>query len=63
MDNAAPHLSPAVGVFAADDDDISWPAQIAQGAVKANRLLGLIGDLRLYDQEVDSLCELASPRA
>lgn len=53
MDNAAPYLSPSVGVLAAHDDDIGRQAQIAQGAMKANRLLSLVSDLRLHDQEVD----------
>ena len=53
MDKTPAHLSPPVGIFAADDDDISRQAQIAQGAMKANRLLSLISDLRLHDQEVD----------
>lgn len=53
MDKAAPHLSPAVGVIAADDDDIRRHPQIAQGPVQAHRLLSLVGDLGLYDQEID----------
>lgn len=53
VNNATADLTPAVGVFATDDDDICRHAQISQGAMQTNRLLSLVSDLRLYDQEVD----------
>ena len=63
MDKAAAHPTPAVGVLATDDDDISWHAQVAQGAMEAHRLFGLIGDLGLDDKEVNVAMRAASPRA
>jgi hypothetical protein len=53
MDESPAYLAPAVGVLAADDDDVSRQPQIAQGAMEANRLLCLVGNLRLNDEKVD----------
>lgn len=53
MDKAATHLTPAVGVLATHDNHIGRHAQIAQGAMKANRLLGLVSDLRLDNKKID----------
>jgi len=53
MDEAATYLAPALGVLATDDDDIGRDPQIAQRAMEANRLLGLVGDFRLDYEEVD----------
>jgi hypothetical protein len=52
MDNPAADLPPTIGVLATDDDDIGWEAEVAEGAMKAHRLLGLIGDLRLDDEKI-----------
>lgn len=53
MDKPAAHLTPAVGVLAADDDDIRRHAQVAQGAMEAHRLFGLVSDLWLDHEKVD----------
>jgi hypothetical protein len=53
MDKASAHSTPALGVLATNDDDICWHAEIAQGAMKSNRLLGLVVHLRLDDKKVD----------
>lgn len=53
MDKAAAHLTPALGVLAADNDDICWHAQVADGAMKTHRLLSLVVNLRLDNQKVD----------
>jgi hypothetical protein len=53
VDKTAAHLTPVISVLAADDDDLCRHAQVAQGAMEAHRLLGLISDLRLDDEEVD----------
>jgi hypothetical protein len=53
VDQAAAHPTPAVGVLAADHDDVSRHAQIAEGAMESHRLLSLISDLRLDDKKVD----------
>ena len=48
-----PHLPPAIGVVPTDDDDIDRHAQIAQSPMQPHRLLSLVGDLGLDDQEGD----------
>ena len=53
MDKAAGHFFPALGVVAADDDDIRRYPQIAQRPMQAHRLLCLVGDFRLDDKKVD----------
>ena len=53
MNKPPAHLTPALGVVAADDNDISWHAQIAQRAMEAHRLLGLVINLGLNDKKVD----------
>lgn len=53
MDKSATYLTPAVCVLAANDDDIGGHAQVAQGAMEAHRLFGLISDLRLDHEKVD----------
>lgn len=53
MDETSAHLTPTVGVLATYDNDIGRHAQISQGAMKTNRLLSLVADLRLYDEKVD----------
>jgi len=53
MDEPAAHLAPSVGVLATDDNDVGRHAQISQGAMKTNRLLSLVADLRLHNEEVD----------
>lgn len=55
MDKSAPHITPAVGVVAADDNDIGRQAQVAQGALETNRLFSLIGDLRLDHKEIHAI--------
>jgi hypothetical protein len=53
MDKTSAHLTPTVGVLATDDNDIGRHAQISQGAMKTNRLLSLVVDLRLDNEKVD----------
>ncbi len=53
MNEAPTHIPPAIGVLATNDDDIRRYAQITQGPMKTNRLLGLVGDFRLDHEEVD----------
>lgn len=53
MNDATTHLTPAVRVLTTNDNDIGRYAQIAQGAMEANRLFGLILDLGLDHEEVD----------
>lgn len=53
MNESATHLPPTIGVLAANDDDVSRHAQVAQGAMQAYRLLGLVIDLRLNDKKVN----------
>ena len=53
MNETTAHLTPTVGVLATDDDDVSRHAQISEGAMEAHRLLGLVCNLRLDDENVD----------
>ena len=53
MDEATTYLAPALGVVAADNDDIGRHPQVAQGAMQTHRLLGLVSDLRLDNEKVD----------
>jgi catechol 2,3-dioxygenase-like lactoylglutathione lyase family enzyme len=53
MDNSTAHLPPTVGVVATDDDYSCRHPQIAQGPLQTHRLLGLMSDLRLDDEESD----------
>lgn len=49
MGKAAAHLSPTIGVVAADDNDICRQPQIAQAPMETLGLLDLICDLWLDD--------------
>jgi hypothetical protein len=53
MNGASAHPTPALGVVAANDDDLGRQTQIAQGTMKPHRLLGLVLDLRLDDKKAD----------
>ncbi|MDX6608223.1 MAG: hypothetical protein QOF85_148 [Solirubrobacterales bacterium] len=53
MNKPAAHLTPTVCVLAANDDDIGRHAKVAQGAMEAHRLFGLIIDLWLYHEKVN----------
>lgn len=53
MDETSAHLTPTVGVLATYDNDIGRHAQISQGAMKTNRLLSLVVNLRLDNKKVD----------
>lgn len=53
MNKPAAYLTPTVCVLAANDDDIGWHAQVAQGAMEAHRLFGLIIDLWLDHEKVN----------
>jgi hypothetical protein len=53
MNKPAAYLTPTVCVLAANDDDIGRHAQVAQGAMEAHRLFGLIIDLWLDHEKVN----------
>jgi hypothetical protein len=53
VNKSAAHVTPTIGVVAADDDYINRDAQVTQGAMEANRLLRLVIYLRLYYKETD----------
>jgi hypothetical protein len=53
MDEAPAHLSPALRIIATNHDDVSRQAEIAEGAMKAHRLLSLVSNLRLDDEKID----------
>jgi hypothetical protein len=61
MDKAPAHLTPPIGVLPTDDDDVGRHAQVPQGAMKTNRLLSLVGDLRLDHKEVDIAVGIGFP--
>jgi len=53
MNETSAHLTPTIGVLATDNNDIGRHTQITQGAMKTDRLLSLVADLRLNNEKVD----------
>jgi len=53
MDEASSHAAPAIRVLATDDDDIDRHSEVAQRAMEAHRLLGLVVNLGLDHKEID----------
>ena len=53
MDEPTAHVTPAVRIVAANDDDVDRHSQVTQSAMETHRLLCLICDLGLYDEKVD----------
>ena len=53
MHDAALNVPPGIYVATADDDDIDRYPKVSKLARKPNRLLSLVLDLRLNDQEVE----------
>jgi hypothetical protein len=63
VDEATTDVAPALGVPAADDDDVGRQAQVAQGAEQANRLLVLVSTAGSTTKKPTLLPGCASPRA
>lgn len=62
MDEPAAYLAPAVGIVAADDDDVGRHPKVAQRAMEAHRLIGLVGDFGLDDEAIDITSKGATSR-